>query len=345
MTQITQFPRFSQQENWATNHTLLLMRRLYEFNLSKFRLFLEKLGDESADIAPHLGVVFGQQSREKSSIPDGVFMQESVKVIVETKTGTSFDPDQIRRHLDGLKKVEHGLLILLSPTVEQIPNDVELKPDDKPLLPTTFANVIKCAQDCLAKHDEEMKSVVDDFEAFCSEEELLPRDDFMMMMVPCGDTYEVNKKCCLYYYPANRPHRNTGYLGIYKNKSIRRIGEIKKRVECRVDLTAGRVITDDLDTDDLEKYEGRILNAAQAAKNRGWDISHDRRFYICDKIVPTDFEKRSAGGIQGHRYLDLGPYFGDGGLPRVEEIADRLRNESWGDSEPTQKWVLGLRWI
>lgn len=121
MTQITQFPRFSQQENWATNHTLLLMRRLYEFNLSKFRLFLEKLGDESADIASNLGVVFAQQIRGRGSIPDGVFMQESVKVIVETKTDTSFDPDQIRRHLDGLKKVEHGLLILLSPTVEQIP--------------------------------------------------------------------------------------------------------------------------------------------------------------------------------------------------------------------------------
>lgn len=40
MTQITQFPRYSQKENWGTNHTLLLMRRLYEFNLPKFRRFL-----------------------------------------------------------------------------------------------------------------------------------------------------------------------------------------------------------------------------------------------------------------------------------------------------------------
>lgn len=332
MTQITQFPRYSQKENWGTNHTLLLMRRLYEFNPSKFRLFLEKLGDESADIAPHLGVVFGQQIRGQESIPDGGFMQESVKVIVETKTGTPFDRDQIRRHLDGLKKVEHGLLILLSPTVEQIPN-VELTTGDKPLLPTTFANVIKCAQECLADHDEEMMSVVDDFEAFCSEEGLLPRDDFMLMMVPCGHTYEVNKKCHLYYYPANSPHRNTGYLGIYTNKSIRRIGEIKKRVECTVDLKAGRVITDDLDTDDLdtddlEKYERRILNAAQAEKNRGGDISHDHKFYICDKLVPTDFKKNSAGGLRNCRYLDLGTYF-DGDLPSVEEIANRLKNESW----------------
>ena len=121
MTQLTQFPRYSQKENWATNHTLLLMRRLYEFNPSKFRRFLQELDDESADIASHLGVLFAQQIRGKGSIPDGVFRQESVRVIVETKTGTSFDRDQIRRHLDGLKKVEHGLLILLSPTVEQIP--------------------------------------------------------------------------------------------------------------------------------------------------------------------------------------------------------------------------------
>ncbi len=326
MTQLTQFPRFSQKKNWATNHTLLLMRRLYEFKPSKFRLFLEKLGDESADIASQLGVIFAQQIRGQGSIPDGVFRQESVMVIVETKTRTSFDPDQIRRHLDGLKKVDRGLLILLSPTVEQIPNDVELKPDDKPLLPTTFANVIKCAQDCLADHDEEMMSVVDDFEAFCSKEELLPRDNFTLMVVPCVRSIDVSLSNHLYYCPTSYTHRqNARYLGIYAGKSIRGIGEIKKRVECTVDLKAGRVITDDLEQDEKR----RILGAAQAARNRDWDISHDRRFYICDEIVPTDFKKKSAGGIQGHRYLDLGPYFGDGGLPTVEEIANRLKNESW----------------
>lgn len=329
MTQITQFPRYSQKENWGTNHTLLLMLRLYEFNLSKFRLFLEKLGDESADIASHLGVVFGQQSKEERSIPDGVFMQESVKVIVETKItkiGTSFDPDQIRRHLDGLKKVEHGLLILLSPTVEQIPNDVELKPDDKPLLPTTFANVIKCAQECLADHDEEMKSVVDDFEAFCSEEGLLPRANFTLMVVPCGRSINVNLRNHLYYCPAERSHnRNARYLGIYAEKSIHGIGEIKKRVECTVDLKAKRVIADGL----TQAEEQRILKAVPEARDVGHTIENGHKFYICDKIVPTDFKKRSSGGLQKHRYLDLGPYFGDGGLPGVEEIADRLRNKSW----------------
>lgn len=254
-------------------------------------------------------------------------MQESVKVIVETKTGTSFDPDQIRRHLDGLKKVEHGLLILLSPTVEQIPNDVELKPDDKPLLPTTFANVIKCAQDCLAKHDEEMKSVVDDFEAFCNKEELLPRDNFMLMVVPCRVNLPELMKYALYYCPTYYTHsQNTRYLGLYENKSIRGIGKIEKRVECTVNMEAGEVIADG-----LEEYEkSRILDAAQAAKNnRGCDISHDHRFYICDKIVQTDFRKTSAGGILGHRYLDLRTYLGNGDLPTVEEIANRLSNTSW----------------
>ena len=329
MTQLTQFPRYSQKENWATNHTLLLMRRLYEFNQPKFRRFLQELlkelDDEFADIASHLGVFFAQQIGERMSIPDGVFMQESVKVIVETKTGPSFDFDQITRHLDGLKKVEHGLLILLSPTVEQSLNE-ERTPDNKPLLSTTFADVIRCARGCLADHDEEMKSVVDDFEGFCSEAGLLPRDDFTLMVVPCVRSIDVSLSNHLYYCPTSYTHRqNARYLGIYAGKSIRGIGEIRKRVECTVDLKAGRVITDDLEQDEKR----RILGAAQAARNRDWDISHDRRFYICDEIVPTDFKKKSAGGIQGHRYLDLGPYFGDGGLPTVEEIANRLKNESW----------------
>ena len=325
MTQLTQFPRYSQKENWATNHTLLLMRRLYEFNPSKFRRFLQELDDESADIASHLGVFFAQQIGERRSIPDGVFMQESVKVIVETKTGTSFDRDQIRRHLDGLKKVEHGLLILLSPTVEQI-SKVELTPDDKPLPPTTFANVIKCAEKCLASHDEEMKSVVEDFEAFCSEEGLLPKDDFTLMMVPCGRSFKVNMDNHLYYCPTSYTHsRNARYLGIYTEKSIHGIGEIKKCVECTVDLKAKRVIADGL----TQAEEQRILDTVPKARDVGHTIENGHKFYICDKIVPTNFKKKSAGGLQKHRYLDLGPYFSDGVLPGVEDIADRLRNESW----------------
>lgn len=329
MTQLTQFPRYSQKENWATNHTLLLMRRLYEFNPSKFRRFLKELlkelDDESADIPSHLGVHFAQQIRGKGSIPDGVFMQESVKVIVETKTDTSFSHDQIRRHLNGLKEEKHGLLILLSPTVEQIPN-MKLTPDDKPLLPTTFANVIKCAEKCLAGHDEEMKSVVEDFEAFCSEEGLLPRDDFTLMMVPCGRSFKVNMDNHLYYCPTSYTHsRNARYLGIYADRSIQGIGEIKKRVKCTVDLKARRVIADGL----TPVEEQRILKAVPAARDVGQTIENGHKFYICDKIVPTDFRKTSAYGIQGHRYLDLRTYLGDGDLPTVEEIANQLKNKSW----------------
>ena len=308
MTQLTPFPRYSQKENWATNHTLLLMRRLYEFNPSKFRRFLQELDDESADIASHLGVFFAQQIGERRSIPDGVFMQESVKVIVETKTDTSFSHDQIRRHLNGLKEEKHGLLILLSPTVEQIPN-MKLTPDDKPLLPT-----------------EEMKSVVEDFEAFCSEEGLLPRDDFTLMMVPCGRSFKVNMDNHLYYCPTSYTHsRNARYLGIYTEKSIHGIGEIKKCVECTVDLKAKRVIADGL----TPVEEQRILKAVPAARDVGQTIENGHKFYICDKIVPTDFRKTSAYGIQGHRYLDLRTYLGDGDLPTVEEIANQLKNKSW----------------
>lgn len=329
MTQLTQFPRYSQKENWATNHTLLLMRRLYEFNQPKFRRFLQELlkelDDEFTDIASHLGIFFAQQIGERMSIPDGVFMQESVKVIVETKTGTSFDFDQINRHLDGLKKVEHGLLILLSPTVEQSLNE-NRTPDNKPLLSTTFSDVIRCARGCLADHDEEMVSVVNDFEGFCSEEGLLPRDDSTLMVVPCGQSRYVNLHNHLYYCPSTRTHRNARYLGIYADKSIRGIGEIKKRVECTVNLKAERVTADGF----LEQTEKqRILDTVRKAQDYGHTIEDGRKFYICDEIVPTDFKKKSKGGLQNRQYLDLGRYFGDGGLPRVEEIANQLKNKTW----------------
>ena len=153
------------------------------------------------------------------------------------------------------------------------------------------------------------------------------RDDFTLMMVPCRLSKDENLRYHLYYCPTDRSHRQKArYLGLYWDKSIRGIGEIRKRVECSVDLEAGRVIGDD--GDDLEQDEKRrILGAAQEARKH----RPNRRFYLCDEIVLTDFKKTSAGGIRGHRDYDLGRLFGDDALSKmtVTEIANRLREESW----------------
>ncbi len=155
-----------------------------------------------------------------------------------------------------------------------------------------------------------------------------PRYDFTLMMVPCGWSINLNLRNHLYHHLTSRPHRQKArYLGIYKDKSIRGIGEIRKRVDCTVDLKAERVIANGLE----QAEEQRILDQARKAVELGWDSSPERRFYLCDEIVPTDFKKTSAGGMQGHRYYDLGRLFGDDALSKmtVTEIAKRLRKESW----------------
>ena len=154
-----------------------------------------------------------------------------------------------------------------------------------------------------------------------------PRYDFTLMMVPCRLSKDENLRYHLYYCPTDYPHhRKARYLGLYWDKSIRGIGKIRKCVEPSVDLEAGRVIGDNLEQDEKR----RILGAAQEAlKHPGF--RHDCRFYLCDEIVPTDFEKTSAGGMQNRQYYDLGRLFGDDALSKmtVKEIADRLREESW----------------
>lgn len=326
MTQVTYFPRYSQKENHVTNNTLLLLRHLYEFNRLKFAKFLEELGDDAIDIAERLGLQFKQQQPTISSVADGFVTQESIKVVIESKLdGNAFNRDQLLRHLsafDQSRGPEGQLLVLLSPND---PDDAPTAGFKVPVLRTTFQQILTAARNCLSEHEEEMIAIIDDFEQFCSDEKLLPRDRFTMFTPPCGRSFESNLKHRLYYCPAERHVRKATFLGIYKKKSVRAIGRIEKVVTCRrIDLDRGKVeIENDLPVTDKEKQ--RILCAT-----REWDSELDNhKFYLCNEMVETDYKKKSGGGMLKHRYFDLGHILDVQDLPGINEISQRLRCKAW----------------
>lgn len=337
MAQITYFPRYSQRENIATNNTLLLMSKLYDYNRLKFGKFLAKLGDESSDIAENLHLQFSQQKGTGASVVDGFILQESMKLVVETKLkDPNFSIDQLKRHLlafdQGEYKERYRMLILLSPGRTEPSKDIlEATGKEVPTLYTTFEHIIATVRDCLSDHDEEMLAVLEDFEAFCSGEDLLPRDEFTMFVPPCRLSFGDNVRYRLYYSPRSRNRRKSQFLGIYADKSVRRIGRITKIVPCRIDIEQDKVVP-------LSSYKGeiseeendRILGATEAAKERGWDISDSHNFYLCDEMFETDFKKISSGGIPSHRYFDLGKVLDLNELPSdVQEIGARLKCRTW----------------
>lgn len=335
MSEVHYFPRYSQPENFVTNNTLLLLLRLNQYNRFKFEKFMELLCEEQDVQLASSWLHFHQQKGTGKSVLDGFIAQESIKIAVETKLTAAFDPVQLENHLAVFGTEQHKLLILLSPTLGAIPGRQlalvrdHAKPRNIQVVHTSFEDIVDKAQKCLSEHDEEMLALVEDYESFCSEMNLLPRDEYTLFAPPCGQSFEDNLQFLLYYCPATWSRRNARYLGIYKNKSVRAIGRIAKVVACNVNSDTNQVIVIEGSETLTGEEEQRILGATRNAIARNWDLTNGHKFYLCDTLEETDFSKTSPGGIMGHRYFDLERVL-DSEIPtNVDDLAVRLRQHMW----------------
>lgn len=339
MSNLHYFQRYSKQENVVTNNTLLLLSRLY----SHSPLYLETfLGDLLEMEGIEIGVGFTQQdSSSRRSVPDGLLVQRSLRVVIETKVDTGARLDQLEKHLEAFGGEETQILLLLTPTEpgrdfqerlnEAVRRYNEGHQPDVQHFCTTFRQVIRSFRNTLAAHNHEMLDLLGDYEDFCAtfdKGQLLPRDDYTMRAVPCGKTIEDNREFRIYYQPVDRPYRPHKYVGIYKGKRVQYIGEIEATVDA-VRMEDGSWL--DKNGGSLPpKHQYRIENAAsQARKQHGWDITTDRRFFLVKSFHPTDFRKESPGGMVNHRYFDLGEILDAEELPNIEEIAKRLSEKTW----------------
>jgi hypothetical protein len=281
---------------------------------------------------------FQEQRGTGASVLDGYIAQDSVKIGVETKLTDSFDSAQILRHMKVFGEEKHKILILLTPSLndsaQHALNAVRGACNERAihLIATTFDSVVRKAKDCLSEHEEEMLSLVDDFEDFCSEMNLLPRDKSLMLVPPCGQSYNHNIRFLLYHCPAAWSRRKAAYVGIYYDRSVRAIGRVAKILHCTIDLQARTVVPlaehagQSLTKDECD----RLLGAADSAQQQEWDITHDTKFYLLDGMESTDFKKSTPRGIQGHRYIDLEGVFGDQSVPStVSALAASLRTHQW----------------
>ena len=113
-TDISLFSGYHQKENRTMNYCLLMLKLLYEENPRFLGEVLASIAGEEVGAA--VGVQFRQQSRKKTSIPDGIIVQQPFAVYIEAKNTDWFSDDQLERHLAGLaaEKPGHKVLIGLS---------------------------------------------------------------------------------------------------------------------------------------------------------------------------------------------------------------------------------------
>lgn len=333
MTRLHLFQRYSSKENVVTNNTLLLLSRLYLSSPARLEEVLASLFE--ADIS--IGVQMEQQKPGPDSVPDGMLVQEPLRVVVETKVGADFWHGQLRRHLSAFQRGQrNGYLLTISPSmlgavlVERLERAVADHNEETgcEIIPksTTFEELLQAVKGVMPEYDFELKEMVEDFEDYCSEMGLLPRTDYRMKAVPCGSSFDENMEFGVYYEPTSRSSREHEYLGIYKNKAIRGVGRVSKFVE-------GTIRDGDLHPssgDPSDDEATRIVSIAKLARERhGWDLSEGHRFTVVDEFARTEFKKVSKGGMRGTQYFDLGEILSSDELPPVAEIAKALKTRSW----------------
>src|SRR5437870_2672199 len=114
MENLFYFQRYSTKENWVTNNTLLLLKRLQQFSPAKFQVALSNIFDQS-QVSFEVGVKFHQQVKVRDSVLDGRLTQQGFMIAVETKLYDNFREGQLKEHLQVFQSYTGiGILLALS---------------------------------------------------------------------------------------------------------------------------------------------------------------------------------------------------------------------------------------
>lgn len=337
MAGLHRFQRYSGGENVVTNNTLYLLREISKESQTRFKRLISNIWDGAA--LPDFGLNFHQQVRSGNSVPDGLLFQERVCFVVETKLGSSFDPDQIRRHCDNRDLIDtpfhrYALLLFSGSDSEMAVQTKSLKAElhDRGIFfaAISFSALIKHVRDLYLDHHEEMLDLLEDFTNFCTSFELLPQDEWTVFVPACGGSYIENHSEKLYYCQSYRSSQPAKYLGIYYDKAVRAIGVIARIVvDPIVDMEAGTVDVNDGGAPLTDEQKARIVRACIAADGHGWPIDSGHKFYLCDDLPETEWRKVSAQGVRNRCYLNLKEIL-KGQVPTsIQELAAVLRSSTW----------------
>lgn len=338
--QIHYFQRYHSKENVDTSNTMLMLSRLYNYNADKFFTMLNTLILQETE-SPEIS--FDLQVAGDESVPDAVISQKSFKTVVETKLYNQFDKRQLLNHLEqfGAEDIKILLTIDPKPMKQQLFDEmaVELKKYNSENIGRlihpvkhvnlTFEQLVEAMEDIIDDRDTEIIAVLEDFKKYCFDEKLIPDSHKWMRAIVAGTTFQDNMELNLFYDRESRKYTEHGYIGLYKDKSIRAVGKLKKTIlaqeingEMQFQIENGEpAAQEELD---------RIMEAIHRAEDYGYDLKTVcHRYFIVEKFYPIDFRKTSKNPIQKSKFFNLADMFGYKIMPDTEKIAGDLDGRAW----------------
>lgn len=327
MSKIHYFQRYSSVENTVTNNTLQLLARIYSYSSQKASLFLSELTNEPIEI----GIEIMQQKPGISSVPDGAIIQRSFKVLIESKVDSPATHSQLIKHAGNFDGESKQILLLLTKQRINAADESSIRKKIHSKYKSVIFRNITYEDICLAidglfqSYEYEMNDLMNDYIEYCNDSNLSDQSKYLMRIPPCGASLALNLKYGVYFQPSDRGYSNHKYIGIYSQKRVQAIWEIKSvydasfdGVELKTAFVSGEKTT---------KYDNKITAIIQDAKRDcGYSMLNTNRFF-CGEPILTNFVKKSSGGIQGARLINLKKHIGE--FTSVSDISEKLRNVAW----------------
>ena len=331
------FQRYHEKENVATANTMLLLSRLYAYSSDKFFRFLKS---EYFSDSFNPEIVFTLQEKSVDSIPDATIIQESFKIVVETKMSDWFYEDQLLRHLNSFSDEKYKVMITLAPELMEESKKAAFEEKLKQYnedqrhpvihINTTFEAMANAISEILDDRDYDMQDVLADYLNYCYTDGLIPISDAWkyMRMQLAGATFDFNINTNVYYDKAERGFRAHDTLALYKNKSVRAIGKIIARITA-IETEDG--IKYNAEYGELTDERKKVIAQAWADGDaHGYDLrTIEHRYFFVEQFYETDFRKITPRAPMGTRIFDLTQVLGTDNIPGTKELAQCLMNETW----------------
>ena len=337
MAEVGFFPKYEQKENRVTNYTLLLFKQIYNENPGLFQEFIENLlAEECKNI--NVGVQFTQQEsyfcEKGKSIIDGVIKQLPFEIFIETKNSNWFHKDQLERHVNNLKQLPGQKVLLALANFDGLVDEKNLfenlkkdYSDEQLIIKTIEFETLKIAIDEIAKNinSEILSTMVKEYEQFLSDSDLLPTWKYRLDVVNCAKSKEPFIERELYVCPEARgayKHARSKYFGIYENKNVNHIAEIKAVCAYEYDEQTKKSKIN-ISWFDNQYNEKEILNEAET-KKEAWTESR-QMFLLTNFKENINFRKDSAGGMFGSKI-----YFNfDSNIKNIDDLTKTIQNQNW----------------
>ncbi len=332
---ISQFQKYSQKENTVTNNVLLMLSRLNDLNVEYYKSIIERLNEGSIEQYYYPRPIFRQQVGMKKGIIDGHIEVKPSKILIETKLNSKEFIGKLVKYGEIFNENSQNQLWHLSSVKfdEKEVNEINKRlKKSYPSLKIQFNNLI--FNDLIENlegiyeentHDMELSLLLDDFSNYCISSNLISNEEYKLLFVPTGFSYNWNKKHKIYYCPTGWHSQKFKFFGLYNWKSVRTISEIETTIIADYDAS-----TKDL-TIHSKGHTDRQIDRLRNSLSELGENQFGLKYYVLpeDKTFDTDFRKISHGGIQGYRYKDLRDYLTITDFSDTKLIAEELKKVTW----------------